>query len=268
MDVRDDAIELALLADPKLGDHLPLASFSAALRDWTLLLRQETSVRSTARPAVEWTIGSPASHGAVVEADARPLTEEAPAVEGAVLRVIADGLERIERGEKPDDVFDPTSARLASSLIAVLRDGVSAIRIRAGSRTVLLTRDGAGRQAVSARRWESFGSIRGEVRSITFDHRPPYFVVATPDGGGNVPCYFEPTEHLDAVRAALLQPVVVVGTLTRDEAGAIVAVSDISEIRLHRPPASRPRVRDLVGIDPDLTDGLPSEEWVRRQRVR
>ncbi len=268
MDRLDAPLAVTLLSREDRDERVTLASFGVAVGGWANLVRRLTLERSGARPALEWVVDRLMVGSATVAVIGIPRTDEAERVEREVTVLVVDGLERVERGEDPFAVFSPEAAEHAQDMIRVLADGVGQIVVRNRERQVELTREGTGRAQEATPRLVSLGSVEGTVKTVSFSENRPYFSVFRSRDGRAVRCYFDERRELDRVLDLLRRRdrVLVVGRLLRSTGGTPYAVTDVREIRRLRGREGLPQVDDILGIDPDLTEDLASEEWLRRRR--
>ena len=269
MDTHQDPFIFTLESRTDRDERITLSSFGLAASGLADLMRRVTIEQSGAKPAIEWVINRLDIGSAILELDALPRSEHAPRVKRETADLVASGLERVERGEDPGDVFSPEVADAAREVLRVLSDSVGRVLIRSHGRLVELSREGAGRVAPTPGRFSSLGSVEGTVKTVSFSRERPFFSVYRSWDGRAVQCYFDERRFVDLVFDLLRQRarVMVVGRVGRRPDGSPFAVSDIREIRQLRGRADLPGVDDILGLDPELTEGLPGEEWLERQRA-
>lgn len=266
------ALGISVFPADEAEEHVGVEAFAAAVAGWADLVRCVTLEESGPRPLVQWVVhelrvGSAHVDLAPVLASAlRDDASQAEAVREAVPRLVVGGLERMERGEDPSDVFSPEAAEAARLLVRpLLSERIARIMVRDAEREVSLTRGGAGRHQALPSRLRSIGSVEGELKAVSFGEARPFFSVYRAGGGQAVKCYFDERRFLDQVLAQLRQRVLVSGQISRSDDGKPVMVTDIRTIR-RIGGANLPQPADLVGIDAALTEGLPSEAWLARRR--
>lgn len=178
---------------------------------------------------------------------------------------LGQSLNRIESGDRPDDVFEAPVARCVYQLISVLQhDGVNEIEIEADSTVVVLTWSGAGQHAKHAIRERSIGSITGSITSFSVNRRLPQFGLRLPTGE-LVPCTFN-RDHMREVLANVEERVTVFGTLLRDGEGNVLRVLDVWEIISLPREELLPTMAQIAGTEPELGGGFEADEWVRLVR--
>lgn len=263
---------LSVLPIDDAEEWIAIEAYATTVAGWADLVRRVTLEESGARPLVRWVVrdlrvGS--THldlAPILVAGSGEDVGEAEEVREAVPRIVVAGLERMEAGEDPADVFSPEAAEAARLLVRpLLSERIAHILVHDAEREVPLTRLGAGRHQERPSRFLSIGSVEGELKAVSFSELRPFFSVYRTGGGRAIKCYFNERSHLDQVLALLRQRVLVSGRISRTDDGTPSIVSDVRTIR--RLGGSRlPQPADLVGIDPDLTGGVPSEEWLAQRR--
>ena len=104
------------------------------------------------------------------------------------------------------------------------------------------------------------GSIEGRLNSS----EAGTFALCEAGAGHQVPC--QVPEHLATrFRASAGRRVLVWGAITSDDEGQPLAIAAEGLMELGEPEAL-PTVAEVVGIAPELTGGVPVEEYVRRIR--
>lgn len=251
--------------------RITLASFGLATAAWAELVRQITVEQSGARPLVRWVVEN--TDGVETAPVLLPRKVEETAVAEKVARdvpnIVSDALGRIERGEDVHTVLSPEAGEHARALAKVLQDSVGRLVVRTPEREVVLTREGTGRLEERASGARSIGSVEGTVNGVSRSEARPYFGVARSTGGRSVKCYFEESRHMDTVLGLFRDHarVLVAGRVSRSADGSPFSVTDIREIRRLGNSNTLPRIADILGIEPDLTEGMPSEEWLRMRRA-
>ncbi|TDU89185.1 hypothetical protein EV138_2745 [Kribbella voronezhensis] len=185
----------------------------------------------------------------------------------AALRLVK-GFAVAETEDVIPEGWTPTAVRrgrtLANGLKHHLPDGVTLTLVRNGEPvpdvpTARVTSEVAVhlKNALDVRQ-ESIGSVVGMIGSINI-HRRSVAGLWPERGGSRLEVTFN-AEDLDAVRAALGQRVLVAGRLKRNGAGQIVRL-DMRTLELL--PTDHESLRELYGLDRELTDGLSSLEYLR-----
>lgn len=109
------------------------------------------------------------------------------------------------------------------------------------------------------------GSLSGRIEAINF-HSPPYrFTLYPIVGPARVRCNFPPKKKNDAI-SAIDKYVTVFGTMKYRHKSTYPYEIDVDYIESPPPTETLPNLSELKGIAPDLTQGLTSEEYVRKNR--
>lgn len=183
-----------------------------------------------------------------------------------VSRYLAVNMERLESGESPDDVFPAPLVRPVYELLSTFhQNGVGTLEFGyEGQWTTQLSWDHAGLLHRSEIRETSIGSIEGRLTSISFSNRPQFGL--RPARGNIVQCHFDESLLLSQVTQALRKRVSVSGRLVRDGDGRPVRVSNVKSIELLPEDDELSSVGELFGSMPELTEDMPTSEWLRMQR--
>jgi len=269
MDHNNHPLAFTLENRAERDDRVTLASFGVAAAGLADLIRRVTLEQSGAKMAVEWVIDDLSMGSASLSLATIPRTKDAERVEHDASRLVAEGLERIERGEEPDEVFSAEAAEAAREIVRVLSNGIGRVIVRNYGHRVELTREGAGRVVAPLGRFSSLGSVEGKLKTLSFSSDRPYFSVFRSQDDRAVRCYFEERRYIDEVVEMLKrrERIIVSGRVARRPNGVPYAVTEIRNIQRLRSRSELPSVDDILGIDPDLTEGLSGEEWLRRQRA-
>lgn len=253
-------------------ERIPVEAFASAVCEWTEIVRRITLEQSGARPLVRWVVeklevGS--THFQIAPILASKSDEEeaiAEVVRAEVPRIVVVGLERMELGDEPSEVFSPEAAEHARLLVRpLLSERIARIVVRGADREIALTRLGAGRDQEPSSKLRSIGSVEGELKAVSFSEPRPYFSIYGSEGGRAVKCYFDEHRFLDQVLANLKQRVLVSGRLARTEDGRATTVADVHRVR-RLGGAGLPQPTDLIGIEPGPANGLTSEQWLEWRR--
>lgn len=172
----------------------------------------------------------------------------------------------LETGSAPEEILPGNASRAWIRWMRLFRAGtVTTFSLRTENESALMTREGAGSLELSSERQLVFDTLRGTLNGVNFAGAN-YFTLYRIEGGRALRCYF-PDELQTDVIAALRKRVDVSGRVRTNSAGEYQSMRIDSPPRILRSESEIPRVRDLVGIAPELTEGLDVVEWVRRQRI-
>lgn len=108
---------------------------------------------------------------------------------------------------------------------------------------------------------EEFGSVEGKLDAINIHNVFQCHVYAE---GQKVAVEFE-KDQLEAVKSALGSRVSVRGTITFSRQGRPLRVA---EAKIHRflSDEELPSIDDMMGIAPDITGGMPTDQFIRTLR--
>lgn len=266
------SLGISILASKDADERISMETFAVVVAAWSEIVRRVTLEQSGPRPLVRWVVKRLDTGSAHVDY-APVLTPHldgdlsyAELVKDAVPRIVGEGMARIEGGDDPTIVFSPEVAEQARILVRpLLSEHISRILVRAAEREVTLTREGAGQHHEATSKLRSIGSVEGELKAVSFSESRPFFSVYRPTGGRAVKCYFDERRFLDDVLANLRRRVLVSGRISRADDGTPLTVADVRLIRTLG-GSDLPQPSDLVGIAPDLTGDLLSEDWLQRRR--
>lgn len=109
---------------------------------------------------------------------------------------------------------------------------------------------------------KSVGSVSGRVEALNIRDKMVCYVYPV-SGPVRIACCFA-EDLLDQVTVAVGRYVTVHGAIDYDSTGTFPARVSVDRIEVH--DAERPRLKDLFGLTPDLTDGVESAAYIRAKR--
>jgi hypothetical protein len=109
-------------------------------------------------------------------------------------------------------------------------------------------------------RYTEFGSLQGGLESISI-HRGHEFRIWNEDNNRPVKCIFNPKE-IDQVKALLGEKVVVTGMIQSNAARLPISIK-IEDLR-EAPKFEVPTIDEMIGLVPDITEGLSLSEYLKR----
>ena len=109
------------------------------------------------------------------------------------------------------------------------------------------------------------GALSGRIEAISFHTLPYGFTLYPIVGPQRVRCNFPPKQKNEAI-AAIDKYVTVFGTLKYRHKSIYPHEIDVEHIETPPPEETLPRLSELKGIAPDLTQGLTPEDYVRKNR--
>lgn len=265
-DVSDTDDVLNLYLTLAHGDHVP-AQVIATVASSLPAIMSEFAGEYADLGHVEWefvSLGIGSFQGGMAASSA---VDEATRPQ---LRIVnqrfAEAAAEIERGSDPSDVLPGRSSEPFGRITRLFNRGVTSIQIGAGAIVTTLTPEGAGKHEAHRVRQRSLGSVTGVVQGVSFVGSHPYFSLRRRSSTRVVKCFFDEESMDQNVIAALRRNVTVHGLLVRDDDGVLqrIEVTQPLDVRSSSEPSVT--IQELIGIAPDLTDGLSSDEWIRRQR--
>lgn len=168
-----------------------------------------------------------------------------------------------ERPVRPDWLPYAVLERCQEIGDLIRRDSVSEIAVSSNERSVQVTeRLDANVREIMGQKIEVMGSLEGELAMVTLRGRP-YFNVYSLATGKATRCYFS-DELREHVRYALGSIVIVKGLIRSFAHEEGQEVHDITEMTVVQ-EESLPTVDDARGIFPNLTGGLPSEQYLKER---
>lgn len=265
---------------PDAEDYVSLDSFGAAAKAWASLLQKAGDQETGENIRIGFVVTDVRVASLDLGAQPRIIFEEVdnsnPEIEvnrevpvdlfERIGQFLNSGLQRVENGARPDEVFPEMMANSVYELISPFhRDGVETIELQHASFRTTLTATGAGRHRKLEIREKAIGSVIGDLTSISFNRRKPYFGLRAVHGD-IVQCTFDPTTLLKQVKAALCERVEVFGRLERNEKGELIRILEVWDLDVLPDSSDLPSVDDLYGSDPDFTGEVSSVDWVRSIR--
>ena len=118
---------------------------------------------------------------------------------------------------------------------------------------------------VLAPEYTTRGTIRGRLEFINLHSGANKFRIYPRVGSRRLICRF-PVERLEEAVAAVNKTVAVTGTLTYRQGSLLPSTIDVTNIQVLRPDDELPFLSRLRGVAPDATDGMKSEDFVRKLR--
>lgn len=261
-------IELTIAGDPELNDRVSLSTFAAVINDWVTALKSETDALSQRKTAVEWVLSDLKKGSAWALCDPIPLTPEGAMVASEVERRIVVAINHTMRGGDPAWVVHERTAAPVLRLVRRVSDGeVSGLNIKSGELVANVRPIDIEQHfpVVIARR--AIGSVEGQLVGVSYAGKSSFFTVRDRLSDNLVRCYFDSKRFTERVRAGLLHRVAVSGRLTEQLDGVVSNLSDVDDIYIFPPQSELPQPSDVIGIDPELTEGMSAEEWIGLQHA-
>lgn len=263
MDGQLDPVHVSTSGFPAYGARVTLRAAAEAFLGLADALEAITKRLSAQDPAVSWVIQE-ADAGSLVEIEPQSRTLAGPRVADETVRLYVLAVAAANQGEDPAKLVP----RRAAEAIIRTRDQVesgelSPISIRRGIYEAEFVPSDQPRS--DRRERQAIGSIEGDLTTVSFSGSP-YFTVRTRLDGVSVRCWFDPDRLSADVVSNLRKRVAVLGMVTRGADGLPRAVSQIERIYPFPNRNQLPQASDLLGSDPELLDGMASDEWVKTRR--
>lgn len=263
------------------ADDVSLHNFVDALRASERVLHDvELNTRFATDTALDWRIESITSQSPIdTLLRAVPTNGITPEIALDVTRNAVAGLGVLDRDESIPPRFGDEGLRAASALGLALRRGGFRLRVSALDDDHNSTEDAQVTSSIRAHAQESrkpatdtIGSVVGLLHAIDVGHtagpgRRPSVSVFDEGRRRSLKCYFERdrvSEFRD--RQDLLGRRVMVGGIVRRNARGQPVHLDLRRFRVLADREETPTADELLGIAPDITDGLPAEDYLREQR--
>ena len=175
-----------------------------------------------------------------------------------------EGLAALESAPVQPTGWTLKALESALRVASVLNDGVSRIEtaIPEAPPVTITERLIANVKEVLGHNFTDIGSIEGRLETISLAGRRPTFNVRSELTGHPVICSLG--SRLEEVKALLGKRVLVSGEVTYSRFGEPSEVSPVQSIRALA-ESNIPTVDEVAGIAPDITDGQPSGDYVRKR---
>lgn len=243
-------------------EEIPARSFIDTIEHGlSILWELDSTISLKRRGTLRWVIGelslrSPATVTlrAIPPAEGRDFSHE-------VARAYIEGMHQLETEGTAPPLFTDDALDAAGKLGRIQSFLGGRIKIKALDREVTVTeRVSASVSELAAHTYTTKGSIEGALDMVTL-HGRRYFRVYDAVSGVGVPCYFPP-EELENVRAGLGRRVSVIGRARVNRQGDKLSLQ-VEKFRIFPPEKELPKPSDIRGLVPDMTEGRPSEDYVR-----
>jgi hypothetical protein len=178
------------------------------------------------------------------------------------------GLVLLEGEARVPDNFSATGlghvARLAGRQGRCGVTALKVVRLDDKQETPVTPKAGENAKAALAPSTKGIGSVMGRLEMVSL-HRRPFFNVYDACTRRAVRCDFDRAKELDEVKAALGRRVLAAGLLHRNKVGQAVRVT-LKSLQIIPFENELPTVDDLVGISPDFTGDMTTDEYLRKLR--
>lgn len=183
-----------------------------------------------------------------------------------VVGTFVGSLNSIKRKGKLPSGFDYPAAEAYQGIGYPLKQHVTSITVANGRKKVSIDQNFEQRIAKAIGPDEiTAGSITGTLDTLKL-HNKTIFEIFPPIGPKKVYCQFRP-ELKSRVKSALEQYVRVHGKLRYKHWDKFPYAIDADELEIYPPDDQLPKLSDLRGIAPDLTNGLEDGEFLEKIRA-
>ena len=246
------------------SEEQPVQPFLDAIFSSIDILREvDAHVSQPSRGATRWLIqslhyGSPASMAirAAPETGGRD-------VGTVVVEQYIKGIEALMGGREPPESFSEKAIQSAQRLGKIAGDGRALTLSMEGHRVEVAPRVAANAADILRRSFSTSGSVEGILEMATL-HDNTYCRVYDAIHGRGIACYFD-KDFVDQVREGFGKRVSITGKLRSNRWGQPESMR-VESLKVFRSERELPSIEMVRGIAKGLTDGIPSEDYVREIR--
>ncbi|GAB6876784.1 hypothetical protein [Thermaerobacter litoralis] len=260
-----EKVTFTLHIEPAEG-HAEMASFARVIERFSQLLHEiENTLDPRRRKHIPWIISEISQGSYVVTAEASEDTD----LGREVIRSAVRGLRQLQQLSE----FELPATYSGRALVLIKEIAREAVRqngqitVHANGMHAVISRStlDAIRRMMAPPPFKDYGSVEGSLEMVSIRQAFRCNIYRDFDGR-RVECHFK-EDLLPIVKEALApgQRVIVAGNVAYDEDGEVKSIiADSIEIL---PKAEElPDPIYFLGLVPDFTDGMPSEDFVRRLR--
>lgn len=259
---------------------IALRSFLSALDDARAVIEGvDVAIMHLATPMIEWYVEDLHMSSLAATLVGKPrrspaALEYTPQLGHQIATTFVEGLRTVEMRPIVPPSFPEQSMRRLKQLGNVMgrngAKGFRAVKLESGGELVSarvearLTRQAAinAKEALSPR-YTADGSVVGRLDVISV-HKGQQFTIYDEIDRRPVKGSFSEA-LLGNVKEALSRRVIATGIIRRNGAGQMISIL-VETLEILPADHQLPTVGDLVGSDPDFTNGLPADVWVRKVR--
>lgn len=175
------------------------------------------------------------------------------------------GMKDLSRGVVPTD-YDYDILESYRELSKKIDKGISYLVVATNGDSLNINQDFQSRvQLVQGPDELVNGSISGKIEAINLHSGANEFRIYPNVGPKKLTCHF-PKKLIEKAVSAVNQHVTVFGVLKHKARSRYPYEINVNDIQISPPIETLPTLSDLRGIAPNLTGGVSSEEFVRKQR--
>lgn len=261
----DGAVNLFAPGSAHLDGFVSATAFLGSADNFLRALDQASRDRGAALGQIEWAITGVKIGSLQLISSPSSVGPEAMTYGRAAARDVILMTNAIAANADPTEFGSRRTAEFVERAAAYVSErGIAEIRITSGRMIASLTVENS-RAIPRALSDQSIGSVEGRIVSISYVRSTPSFQIRHGLDDSLIACSFG-EEMEERVVQALKRRVVVSGEVTTKVTGEVTAVHEVDWLYVFPLDSELPSVSDITGLDPELTEGMPSEVWVRRQR--
>jgi len=180
-------------------------------------------------------------------------------------RLLMRGLHSLEHGESLPEGFPPRCVEAACDLVENLARVKAQASVALGADQERLTERtlANGRALLRTMVWQDYGSVDGALEMVNV-HDTSHFYLYERHTGCRVKCSFA-RDQIEDVRRSLGRTARVRGVVRYNRQGELLGLQ-VQGLEALPDPSSPPGIDDIIGIAPNITGGLSTEDHLRRLR--
>lgn len=250
------------------GEFIPFETFTSAILDLSEML-YEIDTQISGKETLQWGIRKIKTTDNTLEAIPRVIRRKAEDHSDVIVPTLLKGLRLIRQKAMRPQYFTDDALESAKELTETVNGYIHKISITGSTNgklakpIVLVPRIAEHVQEVIGPRYTAVGSVEGQLDMISI-RRFAQFGIKHAITGRAIKCRF-PKEMLEQVRGALGRRVNASGIVHYNAQGDPVKV-EVEWIRLLRGESELPSIEEIGGSDPNFTDGLSTEDYMRSLR--
>lgn len=248
-------------------EHVLLDEFASELVAISNALKNiEKIVTKKSKPTINYRVVD-LSHSspAKILLEAQPIDPEVD-YSDEVVDKFYNGLDSIsKKGQAPAD-FDYHTLEAFKSIGKKVKKTISRLVVSTNGHSCNIAEDFQSKvQVIQGPDEEIKGSISGKVEYINLHGRANVFNIYPSVGPSKIKCNF-PKRLLNLAVSSVNKYVTVLGKIKYKARTQFPLEIDVDEIEIRKQVKDFPKLADLKGIAPDITEGLSPTEFVRKIR--
>ena len=246
--------------------EISLDSLLLILRESHYILQElDRAVSQRRDGTLKWMVSGLKHGSVVVETESRVIRGQED-FGPQVARRFMEGIHTIQTEGVTPALFSPDSIASVNKIVRSLgTNGVSGLNLTGADRDAELTGSASNKiQALVGVRNKSIGSVEGRLELVSIHTRARRFNVYHAITNKAVRCNL-PGDMEEQVIASLGKRVIVSGMVSYNLVGEPVKV-EVYRLRVLKEERELPSIADMLGMAPDITGDLSTEEYIRRLR--